>query len=547
MLKTFNDLRVQLTKMRKVVEQLLKDLKDRPTNLSDAAAPEGWTKYDDDDTADEQWKHHNQVRYDTLGAHRSGGAKGRDSGDQEQRRSPSRSQSSQSSFNLALQQSASVSPDGDTMSDGDEDLNATFSSISSTVMDQPWLSSFGVFSIASPSKARFDARKWQQLVGELPILRQLVAKQVLDFVEALQIIFGVIPDGAVPWVQVVDRSVRPMIVRTFSQVFGTTTRSISDNLMEISGKEMVVILGRICETSSWESFKGKLRYLFADCSWDRKAFTDTLAVWQQLHAVLQRIALVVPLFGRRLGEHGVNLYERDSHLSELLHECKVPGDLLKPLLDRLYSPAHRAANQKAGLEAQPSKWRWDQLNNVLLLLGEHVSDLAEQHRQAEDMSAEFNRFLQRSSVSVKVHSLAQDEDVSALVSEDERVVSAYTGRVASSKAYGASGYGVAAPKLEQVVKRSVDQLRDGPDICFAFALTGSCSRGEGCNFAHPDLEKLDPVMAKKLVNFLRQRAEKPNHKSDQGGRPKFHGIAAELELEASVDPALEAVSALHLE
>jgi len=408
-------------------------------------------------------------------------------------------------------------------------------------MDQPWLSSFGVFSIASPSKARFDSRKWQQLVGELPILRHLVAKQVLDFVEALQVIFGVIPDGAVPWVQVVDRSVRPMIVRTFRQVFGTL-RSVSDNMVEITGREMVVILGRLCETRSWESFKQKLRYLFADCSWDRKSVADTLAVWQQLHAVLQRIALVVPLFGRRLGEHGVNLYERDSHLSELLHECRIPGDLLKPLLDRLYSPAHRAANQKAGLEAQPIKWRWDQLHNVLLLLGEHVSELAEQHRQAEDMSAEFNRFLQRSSVSVKVHSLEQDDEVS----DTERVVSAYTGRVASSKAYGASGYGVAAPKLEQVVKRSVDQLRDGPDICFAFALTGTCSR-EGCNFAHPDLDKLDPAMAKKLIAFLRQRAEKSSHKNDQGGRPKFHGIAAELELEASVDPALDAVSALHLE
>jgi hypothetical protein len=179
-------------------------------------------------------------------------------------------------------------------------------------------------------------------------------------------------------------------------------------------------------------------------------------------------------------------------------------------------------------------------------LGEHVSDLAEQHRQAEDMSAEFNRFLQRGPSSVKVHCLEENEDVSAVMADDERVVSAYTGRVASSKAYGASGYGVAAPKLEQVVKRSVDQLRDGPDICFAFALTGACSR-EGCNFAHPDLEKLDPGMAKKLVAFLRQRAEKPSHKNDQGGRPKFHGIAAEHELEAAVDPTLDAVSALHLE
>ena len=397
-------------------------------------------------------------------------------------------------------------------------VSSTTSSVISEIdWETPFLQQFPTCSTLTPHAVhKVDLRRWDNLLQQhLMVLRDLSVPAVIAFVTSLMKINSIIPNGSVPWAGHIEITI---LMSLRSMLIKVTGRDVHNYFQDVSMREMVVALGRSVEVKRWDSFVASARPCFSDIVFD-DSVTTAQQFWSQLNAILFRLSIVIPLVGRQLHVSGATLYHRQSHLAVLLSKL-VPEDLLRPLLERLYSPESKDMNAARGLHREASEWKWKDVSLVMQLLSSHATMLADEQRDSAMAALEFNRLFSKAGIpnsKSKTHSIqyesSDDDSYSDDVSPGFHSMRPPGPGTARHKAYGASGSGQPSPMLEARIQKSTRQHESGrfdkpmdtsKEPCFTFAIKGSCPKRDMCPYAHPILD----ATQSKLVEFLRHKLEK---------------------------------------
>jgi hypothetical protein len=384
---------------------------------------------------------------------------------------------------------------------------------------------FGDVSLTNPNARHADGKARALLLKECPKLGSLEAAAVLQFIEYLAYVAGVSLNVAFPWVQVISADLVPSIVGAYERCFETLCL---ENLSDVSPRQLVKVLGRMCEVKHWSAFINLAKPLFKSFVWERSNNQNLSWAWQQVQAVLQRLALVVPFFGRRVGWGGGTLSSRDCTFAKFYAQI-VPVYVADPMLDRVYSPSYVHVNAAHGLHEDPGHWVFADYSNVIRVLIHHAIMNGGDVRRNLETQLEFNNMAEKlSKPLVRAHALQSwhedRENNDQYNFEDEAGLASMppSTSVARNKAYGGSGSGQPSERLNRVIERSADRAK--PTFCYKHVLYGSCHRGKECSFLHPRSDQWTPDIVEWAQAQNAKRAE--STRDDRPGRSstRYHNI-----------------------
>jgi hypothetical protein len=392
-------------------------------------------------------------------------------------------------------------------------------------MQEPWLRMFGDVSIMDPNARQTDHKARMSLIDKCPVLKSLDAVEVLRFLEYLAKAAGQSVNVAFPWVQVITPELIPSILSSYEQCFAA---QCLENLADVNPRRLVKALGRLCEVKHWSAFLNHTKPIFKHFVWLRADTPDLQWVWQQVQAVIYKLTLVIPFFGRRVGRGGGTLASRQSTFAKFFADV-VPDCISNPMLDRVYSPGCVEMNVECGLHEDPARWDFADYAKLLRVLTKQTTIAAHEDRKQMETRLEYNNMADKFSKPVRAHALhAPTDDLenhdTINVHEDSSLLSLPHGApVARNKAYGGSGSGQPSDRLNKVIERSADRAAK-PAWCFKHVLYGSCHRGKECTFLHPRSDQWTPDIVEWAQAQNAKRAE--STRDDRPGRSstRYHNI-----------------------
>jgi hypothetical protein len=404
-------------------------------------------------------------------------------------------------------------------------------------MQEPWLRMFGDVSLLDPNARQTDSKARAFLIEKCPMLKSLDPVEVLRFLEYLAKAAGQSLNVAFPWVQVITPELIPAILGSYEQCFAA---QCLENLADVNPRKLVKVLGRLCEVKHWSAFLNKTKPLFKQFVWQRADTQDLQWVWQQVQAVIYKLTLVIPFFGRRVGRGGGTLATRQSTFANLFADV-VPDCISNPMLDRVYSPAYAEMNVDFGLHEDPARWDFADYAKLLRVLTKQATIAAQEDRKQMETRLEYNNMADKFSKPVRAHALnVPMEDLETFdtedAPEDSFLLSLPPGAsVARNKAYGGSGSGQPSERLNKVIERSADRATK-PSFCFKHVLYGDCPRGNECVYPHP---RPDQWTAEHVSFVQAENAKRAERSRDDGPRRvpvRHHNLEQELEAEAQSQP-----------
>lgn len=257
---------------------------------------------------------------------------------------------------------------------------------------------------------------------------------------------------------------------------------------------------------------------------------DRIPWWELIQGRLQHLALLIPLFGRTMGNNGGYIHSRQSTFCTFLENRILSPVYISVLLDRVYSSSDEQLenNVNFGLPRRAEDWIWfDHVSSLVAMLQGEVSTELAAERMQQERAMMFSDTPRQSTPgspprgsSPKHSSLSAPQDSNNYGEPDN----AFHGL---RDAYGKSGSGEATSRMQDVIKKSesyqqryqqragqsvrFDQKKtsegatssDKDQICFAYAVDpSSCAYGSTCKYRHLDDEK----DAKQLLEHLRSQA-----------------------------------------
>ena len=412
-------------------------------------------------------------------------------------------------------------------------------------MTELWLRDFSRYSLVSPNTSRRvgDMKRESHDIAKLTPLASLQWGPVLEFVEQLRQLQAVHRDAAVPFAQCIDRSLHTTITLRYGVIYPDKSSGGQVTLADISAQELVKVLGRLCEASTWAAFKTQTLAVFTASVYTVNSQSPRDTQWQQLQRILDHLNIIVPLFGRQLGQQGAYVNSRDSNFVRFLLET-LPAHLIVPLIDRLYSPNadREQVNVAYSLPPQYSLWAWSHVMNILLLLKREVAIESDTDRTAQERNLTYSTPMS-SSPKAKMHSYQEDDvesedDASTPYATQEAVHALDATRPQKTHAYGKSGTGDASPKLmanikfaekawshQSQAKPSVrftdDKLTTG--VCREFSEKGTCKFGSTCKYKHLEAER--PEDQGPLIQQLRSMLEFAQRDARRSVSPRFNALS----------------------
>ena len=395
-----------------------------------------------------------------------------------------------------------------------------------------WLRPFGNVSLLTQPAYKVDHRARANLIEKCPVLQSLAPLEVLKFLEYLSRVEGQTLNVAFPWVQVIASDLVPAILGAFEQCFLVPCL---ENLADVNPKQLVKVLGRMCEVKYWSAFVNRTRPLFQSYVWERANCQDFQWAWQQISGVVQKLQLVIPFFGRNVGRGGGTINKRDSTFARFFVSI-VPGYVADPILDEIYSPSFAHINVSYGLDEDPSRWDFGADHSKLLrVLLHYATREGQEDRIVAERKQAFNNMQERLSKPARAHSIEDIENDEAYGNQESDLSSMPASTsVARNRAYGGSGSGQPSDRLHKVIERSAERANS---LCFKFASNGSCARGDTCMFVHPK----QPT--EEMLEFLRAELAKTRSRDDRSrdDRPsrmpaRHHNLEPDLDLEVTALP-----------
>jgi hypothetical protein len=145
------------------------------------------------------------------------------------------------------------------------------------------------------------------------------------------------------------------------------------------------VLGRLCEASNWSSFSQRAVDLLAKDAFKVDSTMARHKAWPILQRVNLHLEIVLPLFGRLLGESGANVFTVQAKLPVFLSKIK-PDNLITPILHMIYNPSdeRREINESYGLPPTTDMWTWSYVSRFLQLVVSQISLEIDAHRTAEE-------------------------------------------------------------------------------------------------------------------------------------------------------------------
>ena len=360
-----------------------------------------------------------------------------------------------------------------------------------------------------------------QLLKDFTMLTNLGWSAILNFLEHLQLLNSASPNAVVTWQMVISPALQADIVTRHQQVFSAYQGEVpTGSLGDITCRQMVKVLGRLAESHAFESFRKRTMDIFSkpDYVFDRDQ--PRADQWQKLQRIIHKLHLIVPVFGRLLGQLGTYIHSQESNFIKLLRVI-MSETLVGPLFDRIYSPGFERQTQNVtyDLPPNPQLWQWKHVYRLLRLLQAEVTVEADLDRQNEERSLMFASPTAASTSRAKLLAVESESDDDSsneyLVpqSSSERHLSAYSpNRQSTTHAYGKSGSGEGTQKLWNTVRPApatsekpnpkVSFPKATKSICFKHAEDPlSCTFGAECKYLHADSSK--PEEAQLLAEHLR--------------------------------------------
>ena len=345
------------------------------------------------------------------------------------------------------------------------------------------------------------------------MLTNLGWSAILRFLEHLQLLNSASPNAVVTWQMVISPALQADIVTRHQQVFNAYEGGVpTGSLGDITCRQMVKVLGRLTESHAFESFRKKVMEIFSkpDYVFDRDQ--PRADQWQKLQRIIQMLHLVVPVFGRLLGQLGTYIHSQESNFIKLLRVI-MSETLVGPLFDRIYSPGFERQTQNViyDLPPNPQMWQWKHVYRLLRLLQAEVTVEADLDRQNEERSLMFASPTAATTSRAKLLNVDNDSDNEG---SDDRHLSAYSpNRTSTTHAYGKSGSGEGTQKLWNTVRpalatsekpssKQVSFPKAPKSLCYKHAEDpDSCPFGADCKYLHADASK--PEEAQLLAEHLR--------------------------------------------
>ena len=436
---------------------------------------------------------------------------------------------------------------------------ASDDTVTADEMEESWLLYYGDRAIDGPNAATKNVSKQAEVMILKLSLTTLSAGSVLKLAEEMKDLYGIYKDVAIPWLAVIDRTLESVILSKCKDVFPGTIKTLN----QLNARQMLKILGRLCEAPMWAQFRQMAERILCHKDFKVDIKAPRIEQWRTMQRSLMLLELLIPLFGRPLSKSGGFLNSRLSQFANFL-ETILPKHLIGVILDELYSETvlQLKRNWDFKLPEKAQQWLWGaHVMQFLSMLQKRVSDEAEKERQFDARAAamyddrpEPDLYPSRNS---KVHHMTSNGDGEMSwthedwenfhgQSDDESeslnlaLLHSYSPkdqrRPVTTHAYGRSGSGSPTPKLSNAIERSVHfQQRSSeraPDqVCFSYANTTTCSRGNECRYRHLDPSKQDE--ARLLIDHFKAQAQ-----SHQAKRPGALHLVDEAEEVQTVKPRI---------
>ena len=386
-----------------------------------------------------------------------------------------------------------------------------------------WLSRFSTGSPCQPARDRKNVnfKMESKLIGEFAVLTSFEWWPVLQFVEHLRLLNSASLNATVTWEMVIGPAIQPDIITRHVQVFGSYCEGVpSGTLGDITCRQMVKVLGRLAESHAFESFRKKALNIFSKPEYVVDRHKSRAEQWQKLQGIIHLLHVIVPVFGRLLGQLGTYLHSQESNFIKLLREI-MSESLVAPLFDRIYSPSIERQEQNVIYDMPPNsqQWQWKHVYGLLRMLQADVTVESDLDRQNEERSLMFAAPMATMSRAklLAVESESDDESSNEYLvpqRSNDRHLSAYSpNRQSPTHAYGKSGSGEGTQKLWNTVRpayatsekpspKQVSFPKATKSICFKDAEEpGTCPFGDDCKYLHAD--PLKPEDTKLLADHLR--------------------------------------------
>ena len=412
-------------------------------------------------------------------------------------------------------------------------------------MAEPWLLVFSSYSVVNPCTTKSTNQKGESdMVAKISTVHKIDWDSTLQLVEQLKKVHGTYKDAAIPWSSIIDPSLDAVILVRYRAIFSSNPRISS--LSSISSRQMIKLLGRLCEASNWSTFQSRARDAiakgvdaFAPITSNSKSW---ILIWQNMQKVFLMLSLLVPLFGRRVGLDGAEINSHRSPFAQFLR-LVMPKNMVDVLCDRIYSVnlKQQEKNVSFGLPKDSREWTWTaNVLQVITMLQDEVATEIETERVHEERMLMYRV---EAAAEVRpppkaVNAIARDRTETGAdleygeyegreTSSRERIRALYEGwdkpelsgidqdrrrgqPHVKSHAYGKSGSGSPSAQLSRVIDRSESrQVRFGEEqgICFSHAADKtSCKFGDNCKYRHLDDTK--PEDKTLLIAHLRAQAAK---------------------------------------